>query len=176
MQITWERQTLRVELCVCAYTRTHAHALANTRARHRRTHTHKHTQMHTHARPHTPQASKHKLPPFLVLAQNTKAGDAPLYKIDQVKFQKRSDLLTFAAKHPGALTAAFIISAKVKLLKPAVAKTSEFSTPPSPSLSRQERAACRIYRTLPKRARCWSPWSTSTEKTWLGLWKCWRCG
>ena len=46
-------------------------------------------------------------------------------KVDTKKFRKRSDLLIFAAKHPGALTANFINALRQKLMKGGILRTSQ---------------------------------------------------
>ena len=46
-------------------------------------------------------------------------------KVDTRKFKKRSDLLIFAAKHPGALTANFINAIRQKLMRGGIVKTSQ---------------------------------------------------
>ena len=46
-------------------------------------------------------------------------------KVDTKKFKKRSDLLIFAAKHPGALTANFINALRQKLMKGGIVRTSQ---------------------------------------------------
>ena len=48
-----------------------------------------------------------------------------LYAIDSVKFKRRADLLAFASKHEGALTAAFVNSIRQKLLKAPVRQSKE---------------------------------------------------
>lgn len=46
-------------------------------------------------------------------------------KVDTRRFKKRSDLLIFAAKHPGALTANFINGIRQKLMKGGILKTGQ---------------------------------------------------
>lgn len=46
-------------------------------------------------------------------------------KVDAKKFKKRADLLIFAAKHPGALTANFINALRQKLMRGGILRTSQ---------------------------------------------------
>lgn len=46
-------------------------------------------------------------------------------KVDTRKFKKRADLLIFAAKHPGALTANFINALRQKLMRGGILRTSQ---------------------------------------------------
>lgn len=46
-------------------------------------------------------------------------------KVDTRRFKKRSDLLIFAAQHPGALTANFINGIRQKLMKGGILKTGQ---------------------------------------------------
>ncbi|CAE8581762.1 unnamed protein product, partial [Polarella glacialis] len=57
--------------------------------------------------------------------KDRKIESSQLYKIDQVKFKKRADLLAFAAKHPGALTASFINTLRLKMAKPGIRRTKD---------------------------------------------------
>ena len=79
-------------------------------------------------------------------------------KVDTRRFKKRSDLLIFAAKHPGALGANFINGVRQKLMKGGITRTSqlrdveltEFVTTGSASLKevRDRREAMTILQTM----------------------------
>lgn len=57
--------------------------------------------------------------------KNKKVDAVAMGKVDTRRFKKRSDLLIFAAKHPGALTANFINGIRQKLMKGGILKTGQ---------------------------------------------------
>ncbi|CAL1171994.1 unnamed protein product [Cladocopium goreaui] len=57
--------------------------------------------------------------------KSRKVSAVSMGKVDTKKFKKRSDLLIFAAKHPGALTANFINALRQKLMKGGIVRTSQ---------------------------------------------------
>ena len=57
--------------------------------------------------------------------KSRKVSAVNMGKVDTKKFKKRSDLLIFAAKHPGALTANFINALRQKLMKGGIVRTSQ---------------------------------------------------
>ena len=57
--------------------------------------------------------------------RDRKVGQADLTHIDMTKFKKRGDLVAFAARHPGALTAHFLASVYSRLSKGTITRSSQ---------------------------------------------------
>ena len=57
--------------------------------------------------------------------KSRKVDAVAMNKVDTRRFKKRSDLLIFAAKHPGALAANFINGLRQKLMTGGIIKTSQ---------------------------------------------------
>jgi hypothetical protein len=57
--------------------------------------------------------------------KSKKVDAVKMGKVDTKRFKKRSDLLIFASKHPGALTANFINGVRQKLMKGGITRTSQ---------------------------------------------------
>eukprot|EP00435_Cladocopium_sp_Y103_P045104 s1029_g12.t2 len=57
--------------------------------------------------------------------RDRKVGQANLTHVDMIKFKKRGDLLAFASRHPGALSAHFLASVYSRLSKGTITRSSQ---------------------------------------------------